>query len=612
MESILNNLNYIGGLITLLAFIWGIFAWLKPKEKGKEEQNVTIKNTKSNTTQNAEKIYNIERIEKASFYDKNGTSKILSFFLILIGLAVITFYYTNKPKSFFTKNSKNFKVLILPFNQLCEYNGNSYDAGDVINRRLQNIAKEQNLNIESWWDKNYTSDLLSNDAENEVKRLEKLHHTDMIVFGIVEECESIENQVCVNFHTNEKYKLGGVGSNLNNDFRIGTIADVKQGKLQEDVENIAILISVLSQVNEINYTDYLQKLRKLLKLKNLSSTSREIILAGIAIQLENDGKSKDAFKFYQQLLNDFKNNKRGYYIILSKVGDLNLAKGNINEALKNYKEYNQLAYETYKKDSSNVDFKNELAISYSKLAEINLAKGNLNEALKNYKERNKHSRLLYEQDTSNIDFKNELAISYGNIGEIYRAKGNLEEALKNYKKYSQLTKSIYDQDPENVNFINGFAISYSKLGEIYEKNGDLEKALMNYKEHNRLTQFIYNKDTKNLKFKNYLAISYSQVGGVYRSKGNLEEALKSYNEYNRLKKSLYEQDPSNVNFKNGLAISYAKLAVFYRDNNNNVIKAKEYFKHAEQHLLTLTINSPDYAEFSRNLSNVQKDLKALE
>jgi len=520
-------------------------------------------------------------------------------------------FSSSSEKPIFTKNDENFKILILPFNQLCEYNGNSYDAGEVINLRLQKIAKEQKLNIESWWDTNYNSSLLANDTENEVKRLEKLHHTDMIVFGIVEACDASENQVCVNFHTNKKYKLGNTGSNLNNEFKIGTITDVKLGKLQEDVENIAILISVLSQVNEIDHTEYLQKLKSLIERKNLGSLSKEFVLDVISDQLENTGNSTAALKYYNELLNDFKEDKYNYGVTLSRIGNINAAKGNLDKALKCHKKEVELFKELYKQDPSNCNFKNGLAIGLEKLGEINEAKGNLDEALKYYREYYRLTKELYEQHKDNVNLKNGLAISYSKLGNINKVKGNLDEALKHYKERYRLTKELFEQDPSNVNYKNGLAISYEKLGEINKAKGNLDEAFEHYNEQTKLFEELYEQDKSNVNFKNGLAISYSKLGNIYIAKGKLIDAYKNYEERYRLCKSLYERDPSNIKFKNGLAISYIKLGNVAVAQKNRA-KAIDYFKKAEQHLLVINTNTHDYVEFSRNLVEVQRALKALE
>lgn len=120
---------------------------------------------------------------------------------------------------------------------------------------------------------------------------------------------------------------------------------------------------------------------------------------------------------------------------------------------------------------------------------------------------------------------------------------------------------------------------------------------------------------QNVSFKNGLAVSYSKLGETYTSLGYLDKALVFYQQYEQLRQQLHNQQPQNVTFKNGLAIAYFKLGVFYyreNDQYQDLVKATSYLKQAHQLWLQLTTLSPNMVEFQRNLSDVERDLKALE
>jgi len=296
---------------------------------------------------------------------------------------------------------------------------------------------------------------------------------------------------------------------------------------------------------------------------------------------------------YKALYDQDKRNvsfKNGLAISYSKLGEINTAQGNLEEALNYYNACIRLEKELYEQDKSNVRFKNSLAISYSKLGEVNAEQGNLEYALRYYNEDLKLTKELYLQDKSNMRFKNCLAISYSKLGGINESQGNLEEALKHYKAYNRLEKELYEKDKSNTSFKNGLAISYSKLGDINEPQGNLEKALKHYKESNGLCKELYEQDKSNVNFKYGLAISYSKLGNINASQGNLEEALKHYKECNKLEKELYEQDKSNVRFKNGLAISYEKLGNI-NASQGNLEEALKYYN--EYNRLTKALYDQD-------------------
>ncbi len=151
--------------------------------------------------------------------------------------------------------------------------------------------------------------------------------------------------------------------------------------------------------------------------------------------------------------------------------------------MKFYQARSELGKQLYESYPSNVNFKNNLAISYSKLGQTHAQLGNLEKALKFYQDETQLFEQLYESYPSNVNFKNNLAISYSKLGDTHAELGNLEKALKFYQDYNQLEKQLYESYPSNVSFKNGLAISYEKLGDFYKNHRkDKSKANVYFKQ----------------------------------------------------------------------------------------------------------------------------------
>ncbi len=293
-----------------------------------------------------------------------------------------------------------------------------------------------------------------------------------------------------------------------------------------------------------------------------------------------------------------------------KSGEMYAELGNLDKALPAFEQYNTIFKTLYDSNPQDSSYKNGLAISYSNLGETHSALGNLQQALTFYEERSRLGKELYEAFPNYVSFKNGLAISYSKIGETYSALGNLEKALTFYEERSQLGKELYEAFPKNVKYKNGLAISYEKLGNTHSALGNLEKALMFYEDETDLFKELYETFPANVNFKNGLAVSFSKIGDVLRSLGNLEQAVTFYKDSTKLMKELNESFPKNVSLKNGLAVTFSRLALVYYDYENGKQTAQDYFLKAEKLWVELVRDCPQYAEFSKNLSWVRKQLES--
>jgi len=237
--------------------------------------------------------------------------------------------------------------------------------------------------------------------------------------------------------------------------------------------------------------------------------------------------------------------------------------------------------------------------------------GQLEKALCFFEKYNHLREELYEANPANVTFKNGLAISYEKLGQTYTTLSKLDKALSFFEKRNQLSEELYEANPTNVTFKNGLAISYEKLGDTYSSFGQPEKALSFFEKCNQLNKELYEANPSNVGFKYELAISYKKLGETYSSLDQPKKALSFFEDGTRLFEKLFEANRANVIIKNGLAISYANLGVFSRDQRGDVTEARRWFEKAEALWAELVNDSPEYAEFQRNLAWVKEALAAL-
>ena len=99
-----------------------------------------------------------------------------------------------------------------------------------------------------------------------------------------------------------------------------------------------------------------------------------------------------------------------------------------------------------------------------------------------------------------------------------------------------------------------------------------------------------------------------RIGNFYRHYGNLDKALEYFEDETTLFSELYRDHPGNVGFKNGLAISYAKLGLFYLQHKGDRVTCRKYLEQARNLWAELVQSARGYAEFSRNLDLVERQL----
>jgi tetratricopeptide (TPR) repeat protein len=503
---------------------------------------------------------------------------------------------------FFSANDQNFKILVLPFKQICQQNDKNYDAGFVVSERLNEISQKEKLKIavHYWGDYNF----VGFDDQN-AKALREYHHADMIIFGAYETdaCSGDGNKVCINYITDDKWKIGDAGNNMDRSYQKGGIPELRTGKLQEKVENLATFISVIAQVKNIDHEKYLTLLTQLLDVQELGTNSKAFIYSLIADKLTVEGKLEEPLHQYERALKMFiaNNDKQNIAFCFQRIGSMYKALGNLDTALRFYTDYNLLEKELYTAYPNNMDFKKCIAISHQFLGNTHTSLGNLDKALNFYADYNKLMKELCVAFPKNIDFKIGLAWSYEKLGRTYSSLGHLDKALSFYENGVKLFTELYAAYPNNVEFKKGLAGSYQNLGITHTSLSNLERALSYYEDFNKLFNELYTAYPNNVEFKNGLAISYQFLGDTYKSLKHLEKALNSFEVCNKLNKELYTSYPNNVEFKNGLAISYQFLGDTHK-SLGHLEKTLSFYEEFNKLMKDLYVTYPNNVNFKKGLA----------
>lgn len=463
----------------------------------------------------------------------------------------------------FTENDQNFKIIILPFKQLCE--GNGYDAGYAIKERLNGIIHKDSLKVKTFYWDNFD---VQGFNDYKAEELRKYHHADMIIYGMYQGggCSAEGNQICLNFLTDKKWNLGEAGIDIDKDtYQRGGLDELKKGKIQEKVENIAIFVSVLAQVKTIDHRQYLLKLQSLLQEKEVG-VIKGYVYAELAAKFGEEGKSEEALLNFQKALDVYEKAKDEYRIaiIYRMIGNYYNSIGEVTKALN----FHEKSYQIYKKlcetKPIDIDFKNSLASSCQSLGLVYSELYTLDKSLEFFKAAHKISYELYSTDSSNIKFSDNLATSCKYLGIIYDELKNSDKSFQFDQESHRLRQKLYQSNPNHLDLKDRLAKSYISMGDVYKLNNS-NLALELYEKSLKLSRELFIAYPENMNFKHTFSMSNKGLGDAYFTLKKLDKALEFFKISEKIAQELYNINSQNVGIKANLAGIYESLGDCYSE-----------------------------------------------
>ena len=244
---------------------------------------------------------------------------------------------------------------------------------------------------------------------------------------------------------------------------------------------------------------------------------------------------------------------------LDGVGDVLVAQGKLDEALKAYRDGLAIGERLAAADRSNTQWQRDLSVSYDKVGDVLVAQGKLDEALKAYRDSLAIAERLAAADRSNTQWQRDLSVSYNKVGDVLVAQGKLDEALKAYRDGLAIAERLAAADRSNTQWQRDLSVSYDKVGDVLVAQGKLDEALKAYRDGLAIAERLAAADRSNTLWQRDLSVSYDKVGDVLVAQGKLDEALKAYRDGLAIRERLVAADRSNTQWQRDLSVSYDKV-----------------------------------------------------
>jgi tetratricopeptide (TPR) repeat protein len=251
--------------------------------------------------------------------------------------------------------------------------------------------------------------------------------------------------------------------------------------------------------------------------------------------------------------------QRHISVSYNKIGDVLIAQGKLQDALRAYRESIAIFERLAKADPSNTDRQRDLAVSYEKVGDALVAQGKLPEALNAYRDGLAIKERMAKADPSNILWQVDLTDSYNNVGDVLVAQRNLPDALRAYSDSLTIRERLAKADPSRAEWQHQLAASYARVGDVMVAKGNLKDALKAYRDCVAIAERLTKSDPSNMDWQRSLSYSYSRAGDVVVAQGNLHDAMKAHRDSFAIAERLAKADPGNSGWQRDLAASHSKL-----------------------------------------------------
>ena len=243
----------------------------------------------------------------------------------------------------------------------------------------------------------------------------------------------------------------------------------------------------------------------------------------------------------------------------ARIGDVLVDQGELDEALKTYREYQAIAERLVAADRSNTQWQRDLLVSYEKVGDVLVLRGKLDEALKAYRDGLAITERLAAGDRSNTGWQRDLWVSYNKVGDVLWEQRKFDDALKAYRDGLAIIERLATADRSNTLWQRDLSISYQSVGDVLLVQGKLDEALKAYRDGLAIRERLADADRSNTMWQRDLSISYDRIGDVLKAQGKLDEALKAYRDGLAIRERLVAADRSNTLWQRDLSLSYSRV-----------------------------------------------------
>jgi tetratricopeptide (TPR) repeat protein len=289
------------------------------------------------------------------------------------------------------------------------------------------------------------------------------------------------------------------------------------------------------------------------------------------------------------------------YWAQTELGDIHVARGNLNAASAEYEKARAIAIRLTNSDRNNASWQVDLLASDERVGDVLMEQGNLPAALQSYRDSLAIATRLAKSDPSYAYSQGDLAVSDARVGDVLKAQGNLSAALQSYRDSLAITTRAVELDPNNAIWQRDLSDRDNEIGNVLAAQGNLPGALQSYCDSLQIRDRLAKSDPSNADSQRDLAVSDENVGDVLVMQGNLQVALQYYSDSWAILDRLAKSDANNTGRQEDIAIWWEKIADLAQKLGNKGA-ARNAWRNGHEIMVRLTQLSPDNAQWKSDLA----------
>ena len=289
--------------------------------------------------------------------------------------------------------------------------------------------------------------------------------------------------------------------------------------------------------------------------------------------------------------------------MLTQIGDLRMAQGNLEAALEPFRESVALSRALVERDPQDGERIFTLSQSHFWVGYIYWSQGDLSTAMEHFQAYLRIAQELVKKDPTRDDWQLELASAHTNVSLVYGARNQQPRALEHVRKGLEVMKKLTASDPTRTDWQLDLADSHTRLGMMVKAGGDLTGALEHHRAGLGIMQELVAQEPDNHIWLWLLATSHTWVGTTLVDLGDLAGAKEHYLKDLAIAEELAAADVDNKVWQADLSDIHTHIAELLA-NQGFFEKAFEHFHTAVSITESRVEEDPTNEDIRRDRANL--------
>jgi tetratricopeptide (TPR) repeat protein len=295
----------------------------------------------------------------------------------------------------------------------------------------------------------------------------------------------------------------------------------------------------------------------------------------------------------------------------TRVGDVLLAQGNLNDAATEYRFELTAMQHLLTDHPDSTEYLGNLSISYDRIGDVDRNQGNLDAALGEYRAGSDIRTKLLAKSPDNHRWQLNLSISHRKVGDVLHDQKKTDEALAEYKVGLELAERLADADPNDTDAEWQRGTMHERVGEILHDQGDMDGALVEYRAEVDAMARLVARDSGNTLWQRDFAMAHSMVGDLLYDEQKYPDALVEYRAELTIGQRLAAKDANNALWQRDLFVAYEHVGLVDQQQGN-FVGALDAFEKAEVVAKRKKDMNPTAPESTSDLTWVESKIAALQ